>query len=277
MDAASDKTSRARRRIRSIEVGFRVIRALMSAQRPTPLRDIAAAAGMAPSKAHLYLASFLREGMAIQEPETGHYGLGPFAASLGLSAIRQLSIVDEARTFLRTLAERTGCAAYLSILGETGPAIVSKADGTRQGVLSVQLGYVLPLTASATGQIFLAYCSPERRTALLDREYASGARTQDSRPPREKLEAAVAKVPKRGYATSSGQLNPSFVAAAAPVFDHNGDVAAALTVLGTERHLAGNKLKKAVEDLLETAAGLSRAIGAPGATPSLVKKPSRRT
>ncbi|HVY80097.1 MAG TPA: IclR family transcriptional regulator [Steroidobacteraceae bacterium] len=277
MDAASDKGSRARRRIRSIEVGFRVIRALLAAQRPSPLRDIAAAAGMAPSKAHLYLASFMREGMAMQEPDTGHYGLGPFAASLGLSAIRQLSIVDEARPFLRELSERTGCAAYLSILGETGPAIVSKADGTRQGVLSVQLGYVLPLTASATGQIFLAYRSPQRRAALLDREYAGSSRNQDGRVPREKLEAALVKVPKRGYALSSGQINPSFVAAAAPVFDHNGEVAAALTVLGTERHLPAARLKKAIADLLEMAAGLSRAIGAPDRTDAPAKKPSRRT
>src|SRR4051812_42485434 len=208
---ASEKSAAPRRRIRSIEVGFRVIRAMLAAQRPAPLRDIAAAAGMAPSKAHLYLASFVREGMAVQEPETGHYGLGPFAASLGLSAINQLSIVDEARTFLRQLSERTGCAAYLSILGETGPAIVSKVDGLKQGALSVTLGYVLPLS-SATGQILLAYRQPAMRSALLDREYATAARTPESQVSREKVEAALAKVLKRGYATTAGQLNPSFVA-----------------------------------------------------------------
>ena len=277
MDSASDKGTRARRRIRSIEVGFRVIRALMSAQRPSPLRDIAAAAGMAPSKAHLYLASFLREGMAVQEPETGHYGLGPFAASLGFSAIRQLSIVDEARPFLRELSLRTGCAAYLTILGETGPAIVSKADGSRQGVLSVQLGYVLPLTNSATGQIFLAYRTPERRAELLDREYSTPLRNSETRIPREKLEAAIGKVLKRGYATTSGQINTSFTAVAAPVFDYNGEVAAAITVLGPDRNLSSGKLKKSILDLKEMAAGLSRAIGAPERDTPRARKPSRRT
>jgi DNA-binding IclR family transcriptional regulator len=263
MDAASDKGSPARRRIRSIEVGFRVIRALLAAQRPTPLRDIAAAAGMPPSKAHLYLASFVREGMAFQDPETGHYGLGPFAVRLGLSAIRQLSIVDEARSYLRQLSERTGCAAYLSILGETGPAIVSKSDGIRHGALTVRLGYVLPLTSSATGQIFLAYLPPARKAALLDREYASASLKDDSYVPRDKLEAALAKVSKRGFATTAGQLNANFIAASAPVFDYNEDIAAALTVLGPDRYLTASKLKESVADLMQTAAGLSRAIGAP--------------
>jgi DNA-binding IclR family transcriptional regulator len=280
MDAASDKGSstRTRRRIRSIEVGFRVIRALLAAQRPSPLRDIAAAAGMTPSKAHLYLASLVREGMAFQDPETGHYGLGPFAARLGLSAIRQLSIVDEARPYLRQLSERTGCAAYLSILGETGPAIVSKSDGIRSGALSVQLGYVLPLTSSATGQLLLAYHAPAQRAALLDREYTHTTRNPESHIPREKLEATLAKVRKQGYATTSGQINANFVAAAAPVFDHYGEVTAALTVLGPDRYLTSNRLKACVTDLLQMAAGLSRAIGAPDShTIPPSKKPSRPT
>jgi len=244
-----------------------VIRALLAAQRPSPLRAIAAAAGMTPSKAHLYLASLVREGMAIQDPETGHYGLGPFAARLGLSAIRQLSIVDEARSFLRQLSDRTECAAYLSILGETGPAIVSKSDGVRHGALSVQLGYVLPLTSSATGQVLLAYQAPAQRAALLDREYGHAARNPDGYIPREKLETILVKVLKQGFATTSGQVNTNFVAAAAPVFDHYGDVTAALTVLGPDRYLTSSRLKSCVADLLQMAAGLSRAIGAPDLHP----------
>ena len=258
-----------------------MIRALLAAQRPSPLRDIAAAAGMTPSKAHLYLASLVREGMAFQDLETGHYGLGPFAVRLGLSAVRQLSIVDEARGYLRQLSERTGCATYLSILGETGPAIVSKSDGIRHGALSVQLGYVLPLTSSATGQVLLAYQAPAPRATLLEREYAHAARNADGALPRDKLEAALAKVLKQGFATTSGQINANFIAAAAPVFDHYGDITAALTVLGPDRYLTRSRLKACVADLLQIAAGLSRAIGAPDPHPNppgvAVKKPSRPT
>jgi DNA-binding IclR family transcriptional regulator len=269
-----DPAGKARRRIQSIEVGFRVIRALLSAQGPTPLRDIAAAAGMAPSKAHLYLASFVREEMAFQDPQTGHYGLGPFAARLGLSAIRQLSIVDEARPFLRQLSDHTGCATYLSVLGNTGPAIVSKADGSRHGVFSVQLGYILPLTHSATGQIFLAHISKARRAELLDREYTNPPR---ARPPlaRDKLEAGLPKVLKQGFATTAGLINTNFVAAAAPVFDYNGEIAAAMTVLGPERYLTNPRLKSFLVTLREMAAGLSRAMGAPSHDD--LKKPSRPT
>src|SRR4051812_49834488 len=86
-------TEQSRRRVQSIEVGFRVLRVLRMAEGPLPLREIAARAGMPPSKVHLYLVSFVRENMAYQDIQNGHYGLGSFAIQLGLAAIRQLDVV----------------------------------------------------------------------------------------------------------------------------------------------------------------------------------------
>jgi DNA-binding IclR family transcriptional regulator len=62
------------------------------------------------------------------------------------------------------------------------------------------------------------------------------------------------------------------------VFDHYGDVTAALTVLGPDRYLTSSRLKSCIADLLQMAAGLSRAIGAPEPGPgSPAKKLSRPT
>lgn len=262
MDAETENEGQKRRRIRSIEVGFRVIRAMLLADGPMPLRDLAAEAGMAPSKAHLYLASFVREGMAVQDPETGHYGLGQFAIQLGLSAIQRLSIVDEARKFLLDLSNSTGCGVYLSLLSERGPSIVSKSDGFRNGALSVRLGYVLPLTHTATGHVFLAHIPEQQRLALLDQEYA---RPQpEDRPDylsRKEVEVHLLKIKKQGYATTHGNVNANFVAIAAPVFDHTGGIAAALTILGPDKYLKSAEHKRCVESLCSATSELSSRMG----------------
>lgn len=263
MDAEVETGDQNRRRIRSIEVGFRLIKAMLMAERPLPLRDLAAEAEMAPSKAHLYLASFVREGMAMQDPETGHYGLGPFAIRLGLSAIRQLSIVDEARPFLLNLSDQTGCGAYLSLLSARGPSIVSKSDGFRNGALSVRLGYVLPITETATGHTFLAYLPAHQSVALLDQEYtqpAQGRRT--GYLTREDVETYLPTVRDQGFATTHGNVNANFVAIAAPVFDHTGGVAAVLTILGPDKYLHGPDQNASIESLMTAARNLSRRMGA---------------
>ncbi|MBW6422282.1 IclR family transcriptional regulator [Rhizobium sp. XQZ8] len=274
-DKAADRTKApeewTQRRIQSIEVGFQVIRAMEAANGPLPLRDIAAAAGMPPSKAHLYLVSFVKEGMAFQDPVTGHYGLGRFAIQLGLSAIRQLDVVELAREELTTLQRTTGFATYLSLWGDRGPGIVSKVDGERQGSLAVRLGYVLPLLTSATGQVFLSYLEENETAAVRQDEINANKRDSSeeaaSLAPRvttvKDIQKIIETVRRQGYAMTINSINSSFAAIAAPIFDYSGRIVATMTVLGSDKQLSGTRKKPTLEALLAAAHHLSERLGAP--------------
>ncbi|WP_309084678.1 IclR family transcriptional regulator [Chelativorans sp.] len=273
MAAKKDRATQEwkQRRIQSIEVGFQVIRALEAADGPLPLREIAAAAGMPPSKVHLYLVSFVSEGVAYQDPTTGHYGLGRFAIQLGLSAIRQLDVVELAREELSALRDATGFATYLSLWGDRGPGIVSKMDGERQGSLAVRLGYVLPLLASATGQVFLAFLEESETRGVIEDELASAVRTSEEQRAAGGNPAAVRgadlgglveSIRAQGYAMTTNSINSNFAAVAAPVFDYSGRIAAAMTVLGSDKQLTGARRKATIAALLDAARRLSEKLGA---------------
>ena len=147
-------------------------------------------------------------------------------------------------------------------MSERGPSIVSKSDGFRNGALSVRLGYVLPLTHTATGHVFLAHIPEQQRLALLDQEYA---RPQpEDRPDylsRKEVEVHLLKIKKQGYATTHGNVNANFVAIAAPVFDHTGGIAAALTILGPDKYLKSAEHKRCVESLCSATSELSSRMG----------------
>jgi len=262
VQAGMADSEQSRRRVQSIEVGFRVLRVLRMAEGPLPLREIAARAGMPPSKVHLYLVSFVREAMAYQDPKTGHYGLGSFAIQLGLAAIRQLDVVELASDVLTDLRDRTDCAIYLSLWGDRGPCIVAKADGSLQGAFSVRLGYILPLTTTATGLVFLAYLPPaESEKALRAFE---GNRRQAGRPGKAETAARVAQVQKDGYASTVGMLHRNFAGIAAPIFDYSHQIAATLTLLGPAEYMRDEKQRELSHLLLEAAEGVSLRLGAPG-------------
>ncbi|WP_117193236.1 IclR family transcriptional regulator [Rhizobium terrae] len=271
-DKAKAPEEWTQRRIQSIEVGFQVIRAMEAANGPLPLRDIAAAAGMPPSKAHLYLVSFVKEGVAFQDPVTGHYGLGRFAIQLGLSAIRQLDVVEYAREELATLQRAIGFATYLSLWGDRGPGIVSKVDGERQGSLAVRLGYVLPLLTSATGQVFLSYLDESETAAVRQDEISANKRDQSEETaalaPRvttaKDIHKIIETVRKQGYAMTVNSINSSFAAMAAPIFDYSGRIVATMTVLGSDKQLSGTRKKPTLDALLAATHRLSERLGAPG-------------
>src|SRR3546814_13316605 len=86
-----------RRSIQSVETGFPLLAALVEADTPLTLRDLASRAGMTSAKAHPYLVSFTRVGLVQQDDSTGQYELGPFALQMGLVSLQRL---DPARVAL---------------------------------------------------------------------------------------------------------------------------------------------------------------------------------
>ncbi|MFA5962574.1 MAG: IclR family transcriptional regulator [Sphingomonas sp.] len=256
-------TEQSRRRVQSIEVGFRVLRVLRMAEGPLPLREIAARAGMPPSKVHLYLVSFVRENMAYQDLHNGHYGLGSFAIQLGLAAIRQLDVVALAADTLTELRDKTDCAIYLSLWGDRGPCIVAKADGTLQGAFLIRLGYILPMTTTATGLVFLAHLPPVEAERALGAQAAYDAdRVRTRALSKEELAESSEKIRKDGYSSTAGMLNRNFAAIAAPIFDHSGKIAATITLLGPTDYMSRTRLKEFSKMLLASTQAVSERMGA---------------
>lgn len=207
------------RSIQSVVIGFRLIEALEAAPGPLSLKEIAAAAGMPPSRAHAYLASLRAVGLVAQDGEGGRYDLGPRALSLGLAALGRLEIRDAALPAMRRFRDATGEAVHLSVWAGQAPVIVSRLDGRKGGSLSIRLGTMLPLERSASGRIFLAFLDEADETV------------------RRRLRGTVEEVRADRMAVTDGLLNAGFAAISVPVFDHLGDLAGAMTTLGAAGHL----------------------------------------
>jgi DNA-binding IclR family transcriptional regulator len=218
------------RSIQSVELGFRLIGCLEEASAPMGLKDLSAAAGMAPSKAHLYLVSFRRVGLVLQESDSGRYSLGPYALQLGLSALRKLDVARLSRDVLRALAADTGAASHLTIWGNRGPCLVQRVDGPWPLPLSLQIGYVLPIVPTATGRVFLSYL-PRATTAQLIAEERARTR-EDIDYSEATISRIIEETRAREIARTDGLLNIGWSALSSPIWSHDGSIAAAITIVG---------------------------------------------
>lgn len=252
----SDTQDRPEQRsIQSIEVGFRLIRVLEQAGSKLPLKVLSARAEMPPGKAHLYLVSFMRIGLVVQDPETMHYGLGPYALQLGMAALHQISLPDLAREPLRRLNAQYELPAYLSLWGRMGPFIAVKLDADLPTPFTIKVGFVFPLLSTATGNVFLAHMPKRDTDRLVERE---GLLSPDLSARREHI---AAKVRKDGYAVSEGHLFRGFSAIAAPVFDHTQALAGSVTLLGVGAQIDRTPKGPIVSQVRQVARELSAALG----------------
>ena len=250
MDARPEQRS-----IQSIDVGFRLIRVLEEAGAKLPLKTLSARADMPPGKAHLYLVSFMRLGLVVQDPSTGQYGLGPYAIQLGLAALRQINVADVARAPLDALHQRFELPTYLAIWGRMGPFILSKQEAELPTPFSIRMGFIFPLLSTATGNVFLAHLPPQQTQSLVE---AEGRVNPDLLAQADIIRHDVRHA---GYAASGGLLFRGFSALSAPIFDHEGSLAGAITILGVSVQIDPRPDSLMVNALISAAREVSRGIG----------------
>src|SRR5512140_2045498 len=95
-----------RRGVQSAEVALQLLRVLVEAGKPMMLRDLAAAAHMAPAKAHRELVSLARQEFVEQESAGARYELGPYALELALACLARIDYVRIASAALPGLCRR---------------------------------------------------------------------------------------------------------------------------------------------------------------------------
>lgn len=215
--------------VQSLDAALRLLALLAGRPGPAALSELAREADMPPSKAHRYLASFLRAGLVCQTARSGKYDLGPQALTLGLAAMARVDLVNRAADRLPELVAETGLTALLSVWGSAGPTVVRWERGPAHVVTALGLGSTLPLLGSATGRVFLAFAPAAITGALLAAERAGFSGDPET------VRAATRAT---GLAAVSGDLIPGLAAVAAPVLDWQGEALAAVTLIGTDPAIA---------------------------------------
>lgn len=129
----------------------------------------------------------------------------------------------------------------------------------------------MPLLHSAIGMCFVSFFESATLQGQVEEELQINARGADTRAPitRAQLDALTADFRQHGMSRAVGSVIPGINAFAAPVFNHEGKMALAITVLGPAGLFPPNwngPMPKAIRAAAQTA---SRQLG--WRTPSVGK------
>ncbi|MEM7538858.1 MAG: IclR family transcriptional regulator [Chloroflexota bacterium] len=210
------------------------------------------------------LLSALEAEQIVRKTETGDYMLGPGLIALGGRAIRTNQLRAVAQPLLRELVQRTGESVTIDILwidDEQRPTSMVIEEQLAQRVLGLSqyIGARFPAHTTSTGKVLLAYQSPKRLAQLQLTPLASY--TEHTITTTEVLDETLAEIRKQGYATTINELELGLTAIAAPIFNHYGEVQAALCIGGSSSRFSSEKLVATSAVLIEYGQQISRKIG----------------
>jgi len=156
------------------------------------------------------------------------------SAGLGEDGLVHSESLRIARAVVDGLARKSGKSVGLAVWGNEGPTMIWWAEGALPLKVNLRAGLVMPLYQSASGRIFLAYSASSTTAELLKREFTA----LRMEPLGKDLVAQTIKETRiRGIAAVYGNILPgindeSINAFSVPVFDNQGRLAMALTMMG---------------------------------------------
>lgn len=227
----------ARGGIQALDAALHLLRVMGDMPGPVALSDLARQAGMTPTKAHRYLASFLHAGFAVQGEPSGRYDLGPAALRLGLAGVSRNDFVNRAADRLSELASTLHLTTLLAVWGPGGPTVVRWERSPSLTNTSLGLGSVLPLLNSAGGRLFLSYL-PRGMTASFVADELKRAREADLviadvKLARPDIDGLVETIRRDGIACVDGGFIAGLRAAATPILNWQGEIETAVIAIGT--------------------------------------------
>jgi DNA-binding IclR family transcriptional regulator len=208
------------------------------------------------------LSTLEEDGLISQNPRTGKYRLGVGLISMAGVALGRVDVRGAAYHHLDDLVQTTQETITVNIRdGQECVNVDSKASPKPLRYAS-WIGRRLPLHCTASGKMLLSGLTPLQRRSLLPGRLR--AYTERTITDHERLDAELGQVVANGYALGEEEYEQAFSAIAAPVLDHRGRVAGALSISGPTFRLPRQTLIGFAEPLLETAARVSSELGHSG-------------
>jgi len=187
----------------------------------------------------------------------GDYRLGARFLWLGDRLESQLDVRTVASPSLRLLHAATGQTVFLCIRSEDRATCIERIDGQDVQIQRLRLGHSLPLHEGASPRVLLAF-----QSARFVDEYVTSAFTDVA--VRDRVREEVRGIRARGYVLADDEAASGIRSVGAPIFDHRGQIVAALSVSGLrQREIVDSE--STIRAVVQEAARASAALGFDGA------------
>jgi IclR family acetate operon transcriptional repressor len=255
--------------IQVIDRAMQLLDALAAEAEPVALKQISATTGLHPSTAHRILNDLVT-GRYVERVDSGMYQLGMRLLELGSLVRGRLSVREAALEPMHQLHKLTGQTVNLSVQQGDEIVYVDRAWSERSGMQVVRaIGGRAPLHLTSTGKLFLSALEPRQVRAYVTRTGLAGS-TRNSLTNFDDLDRELALVRRHGYARDNEELEMGVRCIGAGIFDDSGKLIAGLSISAPAQRLQDGWVKQ----LVETAQGISEALGYELSSPSSAQNTS---
>ncbi|MCI0622094.1 MAG: IclR family transcriptional regulator [Acidobacteria bacterium] len=246
---------------KSLAKAFRILDCLGAHGPELGVTEISVHLGMNKSTVHRLLSALERFGLVEQAQEREKYSLGLKLLELGNLAVQSRRLQAQAHTRLIEMSRRANETVHLALLSDGDVVYLDKIEANNSLVsIPSAIGRRLPAHCTGLGKVLLASLKEQELDELLGRRELTRF-TDRTITSRRELRRELQQVRMQGYALDQGEAERGLHCVAAPVFDHQKRIAAAISISGPSVRFQGQELEQKIALVKETALKISQGVG----------------
>lgn len=243
--------------LQSVQNGIRVLHLFTQENPVWGITEIANKLELTKSTVSRLVADLVAEGFLQKEEKKYTLGFSLLAISGVITS--HLEIDRESKDIVKKLVDDLGETAHIAVLEGKEITYVYKIECKKPVPLYSSIGRQNPVSCTSSGKVLLA----SQKKEVIDRIIKEGLPQlgPNSITDPGLLESQLLQIKEDGYSICINELHENSVSIAAPVRDYTGDIAAALSVVGTRDRIDDKKIDFFKEAIIKAANEISIQLG----------------
>jgi IclR family pca regulon transcriptional regulator len=258
--AAIEKAAESRLFVGSLAKAFQVLDAFAKAKRALRLSEVAPLAGLDRSATQRFVHTLAALGVLRQDPGSRLYSLAPRVLDFSAAFLASAPVREIALPFLEALSRRSEETVNLSELDGEDVVYIARFPSRHVVSVDLALGARLPAWCTAPGRAILAFSDEPRMRALIAAAQLT-PRTPHTLTSRRRLNAAIDRARREGFALNDQEAFVGDISVAAPILGPTGAAIAAVNIAVPFPRWSTEEVRRQLAPLvIETAHRISAAL-----------------
>jgi IclR family transcriptional regulator, KDG regulon repressor len=243
----------------SLKNALRILNSFSMDEPEKKITEISSSLGLNKSTVSRTMATLASEGFVFKDPETKKYRLGLSILTLSGVVNSTMDIYRESQPILNKLVETLGETAHISVLDHLDVIYLHKVECNHPVRYLTHVGRRNPPYCTSSGKVLLAFSGEDVINSVIEKGLHRFSKNTITDP--ERLHDHLREVNKNGYALSVDELLDGATSIAAPIYDYNEKVIAALSIVGPKQRLPSHKIPGIAKKVMSAGLEISRNMG----------------
>ncbi|WP_245711671.1 IclR family transcriptional regulator [Gracilibacillus ureilyticus] len=247
--------------VQSVERTLKILEILADSPEGLSVTALSKTMELAKSTVHRLLSTLVSKGYVQQNEQNGHYQLGIQCLVIASSLLNNLDIRTVAKESLNSLAVSSGEVVHLCIEDKNEVVYIDKVESDQTLRMYSQIGRRAFMHCTGVGKALLSGFTDKKLNHLIDEK---GLRkfTDYTITEKDALRKELTEIRERGYAIDEQEHELGIRCIAAPVFDHEGNVVAAISIAGPADRVTKDRVNgELAKEILAQSQMISRKLG----------------